>query len=63
MMSNSEVNVLIAVPFPEELVERLRAVSPRLNITVAPASDGEQLPDSTLQEAEVLYTARALPDP
>jgi phosphoglycerate dehydrogenase-like enzyme len=62
-MAESEVNVLITVPFPDAMLQRIRAVSPRLHLTVSPARDGEELPDAALQEAEVLYTARALPDP
>lgn len=63
MMADSEVNVLITVPFPDELIERLRTVSPQLHITVVPARSGEEIPEGALQEAEVLYTANALPDP
>lgn len=63
MMADSEVNVLITIPFAEPLVERLRAVSPRLNIQVSPARAGADLPMDNLQEVEVLYTARALPEP
>lgn len=61
-MAESDIHVLITVPFPDELVERLRAVSPRLKFTVAPARSGADLPEGPLQEAEVLYTAHALPD-
>lgn len=62
-MAESDVHVLITVPFPQEYVERLHTVSPRLDITVAPARSGEDIPQGALQEAEVLYTAHALPDP
>lgn len=63
VMAESDVNVLITVPFPDAMIERIRAVSPRLHVTVSPAREGEEIPDEILQEAEVLYTARALPDP
>jgi phosphoglycerate dehydrogenase-like enzyme len=62
-MAEGEVNVLMTVSFPEALIERLRAVSPRLQIRSAPARNSEDLPAAALQEAEVLYTARLLPDP
>lgn len=62
-MAESDVQVLITVPFPDPLVERLSSVSPRLKIHVHSARDGEVLPDDMLQETEVLYTARALPEP
>ncbi len=61
-MAEGEVNVLMTVSFPEALIERLRAVSPRLQIQSAPVRSAEELPASALQEAEVLYTARVLPD-
>lgn len=63
MMAEADVNVLIALPFPSEMVERLRSVSPRLNIRVEPARDPDEIPEQALQEAEILYTARAIPDP
>jgi phosphoglycerate dehydrogenase-like enzyme len=62
-MAESDVHVLVAVQFPEALLERIRAVSPRIKLTVHPAREGDELPDEALQDAEVLYTARALPDP
>lgn len=62
-MAESDIPVLITVPFPDPLVDRLSSVSPRLKLEVHPARDGDELPDDLLQETEVLYTARALPDP
>ena len=61
-MAESDVQVLITVPFPDPLVERLSSVSPRLKIHVHSARDGEELPEDLLQDTEVLYTARALPE-
>ncbi len=59
----SEVLVLITLSFPEPLVERLRALSPRLQVRVYPARNGHDLPVDLLQDVEVLYTHHALPDP
>ncbi|HLB65717.1 MAG TPA: D-2-hydroxyacid dehydrogenase [Anaerolineales bacterium] len=58
-----EVVVLIALAFPEALIERLRSVSPELRIHVHPAQKAEELPAELLPDVEVLYTHRALPDP
>jgi phosphoglycerate dehydrogenase-like enzyme len=58
-----EVVVLIALSFPDPLVERLRAVSPELRIHVNPAQKVEELPADLLADVEVLYTHRLLPDP
>src|SRR3972149_5671902 len=59
----NEVHVLVTQPFPDPLVDRLRAVSTLLQIHVQPARSAEELPAHLLPEAEVLYTLRALPEP
>ena len=59
----SEVLVLITLNFPEPLVERLRALSPRLQIKVHPGRSAQDLPGDLLPDVEVLYTLNALPDP
>jgi len=61
-MDESDLNLLLTVPFPTALIERLQAVSSRLKITSRPASDAEDLPEELLQETEILYTLSALPD-
>jgi phosphoglycerate dehydrogenase-like enzyme len=59
----SEVLVVLTLNFPEPLVERLRALSPRLQIRVHPARTGQDLPGDLLADVEVLYTLHALPEP
>ncbi|NIS79922.1 MAG: D-2-hydroxyacid dehydrogenase [Anaerolineales bacterium] len=59
----SDIYVLITVPFPEPLVERLKVVSPRLQIHVHPAPRSEDLPEELLPDIEILYTLWAMPDP
>ena len=63
MASMSDIHVLITLPFPEPLVERLRAVASNLLIHVHPAKTAEDLPEELLPEIEVLYTISALPEP
>jgi phosphoglycerate dehydrogenase-like enzyme len=58
-----DVMVLMTLRFPDPLVERLRAVSPRLRIEVHPAGEADDLPQALLGDVEILYTARALPAP
>ncbi len=58
-----DVPVLVTLPFPEKLVERLKAVSPRLRLTIQPVQKVEELSADLLGEIEVLYTQRILPDP
>lgn len=62
-MAETEVNVLVAVNFSDALLERLRAVSPRLNVRAFPARSPEDVPADVLQDTEVLYTSRMLPEP
>ncbi len=59
----ADVPVLITLPFPAPLIERLQAVSPRLKIHVHPTNKASDLPADLLPDIEILYTHRALPDP
>jgi phosphoglycerate dehydrogenase-like enzyme len=58
-----QIPVLLTLPFPDVQVERLRAVSPRLRIEMRPVRDVAAIPADLLNEIEVLYTARMLPEP
>jgi phosphoglycerate dehydrogenase-like enzyme len=57
------IEVLITMPFPENLVNRLSEVSPRLKFTVVKANKPDDISAETWARVEVLYTARVLPDP
>jgi phosphoglycerate dehydrogenase-like enzyme len=59
----SEISVLLTLPFPESLIERLAAVSPQLKIYVHHVQSAEELPEELLPEIEILYTLSALPEP
>jgi|Deesub1362A_J573_1020465.scaffolds.fasta_scaffold03232_2 phosphoglycerate dehydrogenase-like enzyme len=59
----ADIVVLITLPFPDHLIERLRALSSRIRVEVVPARSAQELPAELLPEVEVLYTSRALPDP
>jgi phosphoglycerate dehydrogenase-like enzyme len=63
MTSMSDTHVLITLPFPEPLIERLAAVSQQLKIHVHPVRSAEELPEELLPEIEILYTLSALPEP
>jgi phosphoglycerate dehydrogenase-like enzyme len=58
-----DILVLMTVRFPDALVQRIRAVSPRLRVEVHPASTSAELPGGLLPDVEILYTVRALPEP
>jgi phosphoglycerate dehydrogenase-like enzyme len=63
MATMSEINVLITLPFPDSIVERLQAAAPELKIHVHPAKTAEDLPEELIPEIEVLYTMTAIPEP
>ena len=58
---NEPIEVLITMPFPDNLVIRLNEVSPRLKITVQKAGKPEDIAPDVWTHTEVLYTARVLP--
>lgn len=62
-MSDSNLEVLMTMPFSAQLVERVKAVSSRVNVTVLPAVKPEEIPDDVWARTEVLYTDRVLPAP
>lgn len=55
------VEVLITLPFSEELLSQLRGVSNRIKITVFKANKPEEVPADIWEHTEVLYTNRVLP--
>jgi phosphoglycerate dehydrogenase-like enzyme len=63
MEPESKIAVLITISLSDELIQRLTALSPRLQITVLPAHHAEDVPPEVWQRTEVLYTSTVLPDP
>ena len=63
MPDEADVLVLMTVRFPDALLQRIRAVSPRLHVEVHPAANTAELPGGLLPDVEILYTMRTLPDP
>jgi len=61
-MSES-IEILITMPFPERLIDRLAEVSPRLKITVQKAKKVEDIPADLWSRAQVLYTNQVVPPP
>ena len=57
------INLLITLPFDEEVLIPLKEVSPRLKITVRKARSAADIPDEIWQQTEILYTGSVLPDP
>ena len=63
MAPMADIPVLITVDMPEALLDRLRAVSPRIQIDPLPTGDPSDFTEEQLGETEVLYTQKALPEP
>ncbi|MDZ4670322.1 MAG: D-2-hydroxyacid dehydrogenase [Phototrophicales bacterium] len=58
-MSDAPINVLVAMNFSEEILNRLRAISDRLNITCYAG----EVPPQAYADIEVLYTIHNFPTP
>lgn len=63
MASMADIPVLITVDMPDALLDRLRAVSPHIEIDLLPTGDVSDFSEEQLGEMEVLYTRQALPEP
>jgi phosphoglycerate dehydrogenase-like enzyme len=57
------IETLITVPFSEELLNRLKSVSPNLNINSVLVARAEDVPGEMWARTEILYTANILPTP
>lgn len=62
-MATNQVNVLITLPLEEAQIQKLRGVSPRLQININPARRNEEVQNGLWEKAEVLYTDTVLPTP
>lgn len=59
MADGDTINVIVAVDFPDELIARLREVSPRLHVE----HYFPNIPDRAMENAEILFTTQPLPKP
>lgn len=62
MATQQNIEVLTTVPFPEPVMQQLRAISPRIRITFNPATKSEEIASETWHRTEVLYTDILVPD-
>jgi phosphoglycerate dehydrogenase-like enzyme len=60
---DNKIEVLITLPFTEELITPLRETFPRLNITRHKAGEPDEIPAELWERVEVLYTNTVLPQP
>jgi phosphoglycerate dehydrogenase-like enzyme len=62
-MASNPIEVLITVPFPDEILARLREVSPRLRMVLERVNQAGEVSAEDWQRTEVLYTDGVLPMP
>jgi phosphoglycerate dehydrogenase-like enzyme len=60
---NEPIDVLMTMQFPEELIKKIQAVSPRLEIHVIKANKPEEISPNLWATVEVLYTNKVVPEP
>ncbi|MCZ7553979.1 MAG: hypothetical protein B6D39_10780 [Anaerolineae bacterium UTCFX2] len=60
---SEKIDLLMTVPIPDELIEKLQSVSSRLHIHQHRVSRAEEVPAEVWATAEVLYTGRVIPQP
>ncbi|HJS28021.1 MAG TPA: D-2-hydroxyacid dehydrogenase [Anaerolineales bacterium] len=58
----AKVQLLITLALDDELVARIRSVSPRIQATVRPAGSADEIGRKQWESAEVLYTGNILPE-
>lgn len=58
-----KIEVLTTIPFPENVMQRLKEVNPRVRVTLHPAQAVEDIPLDLWSEIEILYTDLLVPDP
>jgi phosphoglycerate dehydrogenase-like enzyme len=62
MVHMDEIRVLITLPFSDELLERLKALSSRIEIMMHPVKTAEELAADLLENIEILYTSQVIPE-
>ena len=60
---NDPIEVLITLPFSDELIKQISATSPRLSVEKIVARKVDEISDDVWKRVEVLYTNRVLPKP
>jgi phosphoglycerate dehydrogenase-like enzyme len=58
-----QLNVLVLINFSDAILERLKAISPRLRITRRQAKDADDVPLDLWRTVDILYTGLIAPEP
>ncbi len=59
---DNPINVLVTLNMDEELLERIEAISPRLQVTMQPVHSAAEIPPDVWDDVNVLFTGSVLPD-
>jgi phosphoglycerate dehydrogenase-like enzyme len=62
-MTDDPIKILTTVSIPDTDIERIQAVSPRIELHVHPTRDFGVVPEELLDSVEILYTMYTLPEP
>lgn len=62
-MAEKSLEVLVTVALPDEVLQRIRSLSPRIRISFHPVQKVDEIPVEVWSKAEVLYTDVLTPDP
>ena len=62
-MTEDPIKILTTVSIPDTDIERIQAVSPRVELHVHPTRDYGVVPEELLDSVEILYTMYTLPEP
>jgi phosphoglycerate dehydrogenase-like enzyme len=57
------LHVLVTAPFPQPLLEKIKAVSPEINLEIAPMQFGKTWAEDRTTQAEVMYAIGGVPWP
>ena len=61
MTKRPNVEVLTTIPFPEPVMQRLKAINPRIKVTLSPAQSINDISPEIWNRTEVLYTDVLIP--
>lgn len=62
-MTQELINVLVTVPFSDPIMDRLKAISPRLKFIRKPVKAASEISGDTWKTIDILYSTRVLPEP
>ena len=59
--STKKIELLITFPLPEELIKKIKDISPSLEVVHLPVRNRDEIPEEIWSKTEILFTERILP--